>query len=275
MWNEPNFLWVIAGLVLTGIACGVTGVFLTLKGDALNGDVMAHGVLPGVAAAFMLSGSRELYWLIPGACVSGWITLWSRNVLIRKAHVRPDTASAMALSVFYGLGVMLISRLRYSGQGAQSGLDRFLFGSAAAILPEEVWTAGILAIAILLIVVWKYRALVLLVFDPVYARVHGFQVKKMSLLLNFLTLISVVIGIQLVGVVLMSSMLVAPGIAASGWTLSLKGRLYGALILSTISVIAGTWVSLQWTGMPTGPWVVLFLSLFAFAGIFKRFMSAG
>lgn len=269
---DANLLWVLTGLILMGTACGLTGIFLSLRGDVLSGDVMSHGVLPGVALAFMISGSRELYWLVPGACLSGWLTLEFRDWLVRKPGLRPDTAAAMALSVFYGLGVMLISHLRYSGQGSQSGLDRFLFGSAAAILPDEIIFTAVLAFTVLVLILLNYRSLVICIFHPEWARACGYRPERISRLLTFMTLICVVSGIQLVGVVLMASFLVAPGIAASGWVKSLGLRIPLSLLISATAISLGVYVSNMFAGMPTGPWVVVFLSVFAFAGLLRKYV---
>jgi len=253
--QDTGLWWLLFGLICIAVSCGLTGVFLTLKGEALSGDVMAHGILPGLVVAFMISGSRELIWII------------------QKVRVRPDTAAAMALSVFYGLGIVLLSHARQSGNAAQAGLDRFLFGSAAAMLSDEVWIAALLAIAVIVIIIAQYRGLTLWVFDPEYAAVSGFRVRRISFILTFLTLICVITGVQLLGVVLVASLLVAPAVAASAWTHALPIRLLLAACFACLAVLGGGFISASGEGMPTGPWIVVILSVFAFIGVGKKYFE--
>jgi manganese/zinc/iron transport system permease protein len=271
--QDTGLWWLLFGLICIAVSCGITGVFLTLKGEALSGDVMAHGILPGLVFAFMLSGSRELIWLIPGAALSGALTLSAKQWLIQKVRVRPDTAAAMALSVFYGLGIVLLSKVRQSGNAAQAGLDRFLFGSAAAMLSDEVWIAALLAVAVILIIIAQYRGLSLWVFDPEFAAVSGFPVRRISFILTFLTLMCVITGVQLLGVVLVASLLVAPAVAASAWTHALPIRLVLAACFACLAVLGGGFISASGEGMPTGPWIVVILSVFAFIGVGKKYFE--
>lgn len=266
MTMDFNIWWVFAGLCLMGIASAWTGLFLSLKGDVLSGDVLAHGVLPGIAIAFIFSGSKEIYYLAPAAFVSGWLTLESRDWLVRIG-IRSDTAAAMALSVFYGFGIVLLSYIRYSGLGAQSGLDRFLFGSAAAILPEEILFSSVLAFVILLLIFFNYRSLFLCFFDREWAISIGYKPQRAERLITLMTLACVVTGVQMAGVVLMSSFLIAPALAASAWVRSFKWRIPMVALISVLSILIGSGISFRLPQMPTGPWVVVLLSLFAFIGI--------
>ena len=272
LWiHDAGLWWLLFGLICIAVSCGLTGVFLTLKGEALNGDVMAHGVLPGIVVSFMVSGSRDLIWLIPGAALSGAATLWAKRWLVATAKVRPDSAAAITLSVFYGLGIVLLSKVRQSGTAAQAGLDRFLFGSAAAMLTDEVWIAVILTLSVVILISAYYKGLTVFVFDPEYAAVAGFPVQRLSFLLTFLTLICVITGVQLLGVVLVASLLVAPAVAASAWTHALHIRLILASIFACMAVLGGGLISASGDGLPTGPWVVVILSFFAFIGIGKKY----
>lgn len=262
-----TLIWVLTGLSLMGMASAWTGLFLSLKGDMLSGDVIAHGVLPGIALAFMVTGTRELYYLAPAAFLSGWATLEIRDRLVQKAGIRPDTAAAMALSVFYGLGILLMSYIRSSGSGAQSGLDRFLFGSAASILPGEIIFSSVLALITGGVVLLRYRAFRFHFFDRQWAEACGFAPARYDRLLTLMTLACVVTGIQMAGVVLMSSFLIAPAVAVAPWTPSLQKRIPWVAGISVLGIVAGALTSFRFENMPTGPWVVVWLTLIAFASL--------
>jgi manganese/zinc/iron transport system permease protein len=272
MSEFATLAWVLAGLILMGLASAWTGLLLSLKGDVLSGDVIAHGVLPGIAIAFLGFGSKEIYYLVPGALLSGWLTLEARDWLVQRAGIRQDTASAMALSVSYGLGIVLLSMIRYSGQGAQSGLDRFLFGSAATILPEEIIFSSILMVLILVVLIVKQKALFLIYFDREWAKASGFRPHQADRLLTLMTLICVVTGVQMAGVVLMSSFLIAPAVVASAFVRHFAWRVPFVAGVSALAVISGALTSSFFSNMPTGPWVVVYLSLMAFGGLGWQWM---
>ncbi len=270
MSEFATIFWVLAGLTLMGMASAWTGLLLSLKGDVLSGDVIAHGVLPGIALSFIGFESKEIYYLMPGALLSGWLTLEARDWLVRQAGIRSDTASAMALSVSYGLGIVGMSYIRYGGNGSQSGLDRFLFGSAATILPEEILFSSILMVLILGIILFKWKEIFLIYFDKDWARAVGFNPNRADRLLTLMTLICVVTGIQMAGVVLMSSFLIAPAVVASIFVRHFYRRVFFVALVSAVAVFAGSWTSAFFSNMPTGPWVVVYLSLMAFGGMVWR-----
>ncbi len=120
-----------------------------------------------------------------------------------------------------------------------------------------------------------------MVFDPQYGKAIGFPMKFISFLFNVLMILAVVIGIQAIGVVLMAALLITPGAAARFWTDRLNPLLILAAVFSVLSGILGTYVSFVLPQMPTGPWVVVFLSMFALisflispkSGILFRYFS--
>ena len=113
---------------------------------------------------------------------------------------------------------MLLTSIQQSGAAGQSGLDKFLFGNAASLLGEDLLVFGGVAVVLLLSIILFYKEFTLLSFDPSFARTIGLPVRGLELLLTTLTVLAVVVGIQAVGVVLMSAMLITPAAAARFWT---------------------------------------------------------
>jgi len=267
-FRDPSVLSVTIGAILLTASSAVVGTFTFLKKKALVGDAVAHSVLPGICLAFLLSGTKNPLYLIGGAFATGWLSLFLVDKISLKSKLKEDTAIALILSVFFGLGILLLTYIQHSGNAAQTGLDSFLFGKAAALVGQDLLVFGVVAVVLILTVALFFKELKLIAFDPAFARSLGLPVQGMDLLLTTLTVLAVVTGIQAVGVVLMAAMLITPAAAARFWTdkalhMTLLAALFGAL-----SGLAGAFVSYAAPDMPTGPWIVMVISLLAMFSFF-------
>lgn len=252
---------VALGSAILGIVSGTLGSFAVLRKQSLLGDAISHAALPGIVLAFLLTRSREPVILMLGALVAGWLaTLFMLNV-VRTTRIKDDSALGLVLSVFFGFGLMLLTFTQKLPDATQAGLDKFLFGQAATLLQRDVVTMGIVGAVALALLTAFWKEFKLITFDPEYAGSLGFPVRFLDVLLTTLMVIAIVIGLQTVGVVLMSAMIVAPAAAARQWTdkLSLMvvlGGFFGAL-----SGVAGTLISGSAEKLPTGPVIVLCISV--------------
>jgi manganese/zinc/iron transport system permease protein len=262
---DPNVRYVTLGSVLLAATSAVVGCFAVLRKRALVGDAVAHSVLPGICLAFLVSGTKNPLILLPGAFLTGWLSLIFIDFITARSRVKEDTAIALTLSVFFGIGILLLTSIQQSGDAAQSGLDKFLFGSAASLLGEDLVVFGTIAVLLLVSTVLFYKEFTLLSFDESFARTIGYPVRALELLLTTLTVLAVVVGIQAVGVVLMSAMLITPAAAARFWTDRLSVMIGLAAGVGAFSGAAGAFVSFTAPAMPTGPWIVLIVSLIALA----------
>lgn len=264
---EPTVLLIIAGCCLLGISAGVIGVFSFLQKKALFSDAVAHAVLPGVAIAFILSGQKNPLLLIAGAMISGWLALISIDLISNKSKLKPDTAIGIILSLFFGIGILLLTSIQQSGAAAQSGLDSFLFGKAASMQKADVFTFMIFAAVLLLLVRLFFKEFKLITFNRDYAISIGLPVRFFDFLLSTLNVLAVAIGIQSVGVVLMSALLITPAGAARFWTNDLKTMLLLSALFGALSGLGGCLISIMAPGMPTGPWIVVVLTAFVVVSI--------
>ncbi|WP_299708438.1 iron chelate uptake ABC transporter family permease subunit [uncultured Pontibacter sp.] len=260
---DANIRYVTLGSVLLAASSAVVGCFTLLRKRALVGDAVAHAVLPGVCLAFILSGTKNPLILLIGAFVTGWLSLVVIDYITSRSRIKEDTAIGLVLSVFFGIGILLLTSIQQSGNAAQSGLDKFLFGNAASLIGEDLIIFSVVAVLLLVSVIFFYKELTLLCFDQAYARTIGFPVRGLELLLTTLTVFAVVVGIQAVGVVLMAAMLITPAAAARFWTENLKVMLVLAALMGAFSGVAGAFVSYTAPSMPTGPWIVLIVSMIA------------
>ena len=261
--TDSNVRFVVLGSMLLAASSAVVGCFTLLRKRALVGDAVAHAVLPGVCLAFMLSGSKNPLLLLGGAFVTGWLSVMAVDLITSRTRIKEDSALGLVLSVFFGLGILLLTSIQHQGNASQTGLDRFLFGKAAALVGADLWVFGIVAVLLLLAVWVFYKEFKLISFDEAFAQSIGLPVKLLRTLLTTLTVLAVVVGIQAVGVVLMAAMLITPAAAARFWTNRLGIMLVLAAGLGAAAGYAGAFISYLAPSMPTGPWMVVVASTLA------------
>ena len=267
-FQYPNIKYVVFGTILLSISSAVVGCFTFIKKKSLVGDVISHAVLPGICIAFMASGSKDPFLLIIGAFISGWISILVMDAIIQNTKIKEDAATGLSLSVFFGVGILLMTYIQHSGNAAQSGLDTFLFGKAAALVGKDLQAFSIIAVVVLITVFLFYKEFKLISFDPHFARVIGLPIKRLEMLLTSITVLAVVTGIQAVGVVLMAAMLITPAAAARFWTNRLSRMIVLASVFGAFSGISGAYISYSAPSMPTGPWMVMILSIIALISFF-------
>ena len=267
-FKYPNIKYVVFGTILLSISSAVVGCFTFIKKKSLVGDVISHAVLPGICISFMVSGSKDPFLLIIGAFISGWVSILVMDAIIQNTKIKEDAATGLSLSVFFGVGILLMTYIQHSGNASQSGLDTFLFGKAAALIGKDLLAFSIIAIIVLLTVFFFYKEFKLISFDPQFARVIGLPIKRLEMILTSITVLAVVTGIQAVGVVLMAAMLITPAAAARFWTNRLSYMILLASIFGAFSGISGAFISYSAPSMPTGPWMVMVLSIIALISFF-------
>ncbi len=252
---------VALGSAVLGIVSGVLGSFAVLRKQGLMGDALSHAALPGVCLAYMLTGSKTPLVLMLGAAVAGWLGMLAILQIIRQTRIDAGSALGIILTVFFGLGVVLLTVIQKGNDANQAGLDKFLFGQAAAMVQEQVVTMSILGFIALTIVWAMFKQFKLLSFDPEFARTLGWNTHFLGALLTGLLVIAIVIGLNTVGVVLMSAMLVAPAVAARQWTHSLSLMVLYAGAIGAGAGLVGSIFSVVEMGIPTGPAIVICLGL--------------
>ena len=252
---------VALGAAVLGIVAGALGTFALLRRQSLLGDAMSHAALPGVLLAFMLTGSKAPVVLVVGAAVAGVLGTFLLLSITRYSRIKEDAALGIILSVFFGFGLVLLTFLQRNPTAAQAGLNSYLFGQAATLLTSDVITMVVFGGGALLLLILFWKEFKLLSFDRDYGSSLGFPMTVLDMLLTTLLVIGIVIGLQAVGVVLMSALIVAPAAAARQWTDRLGVMMVIASTFGAIAGIAGAFVSSLGTGLSTGPVVVLIVSL--------------
>lgn len=253
--------------MILGATAAMVGSFSFLRKRALIGDAIAHAVLPGVCLSYLMFQSKHPILMLLGAVSTGWMALLSIDAIVRRTKLKTDAAIGLVLSVFFGLGILLLTTIQHSGNASQTGLDKFLFGKAASMVSDDLIVFGALAIATISLLVIFFKEFVLISFDVNFAKAIGVPVRNMEIVLSSLTVIAVAIGIQAVGVVLMAALLITPAAAARYWTDRVKTMLLLAAIFGALSGLSGSLISYAAPSMPTGPWIVVVISIFAIGSL--------
>ena len=238
------------------------GSFAVLRKQSLLGDAISHAALPGIAIAFLITGAKDTNTLLLGALVSGLIgTFWIRSI-VTKTHLKSDTALGLILSVFFGFGMLLLTFIQKQPNANQAGLDKYLFGQAATLVESDVWMMAIVTGICLIVMLTFWKEFKILLFDADYTKTLGFNTKTIDILITSFIVLAIVLGLQTVGVVLMSAMLLAPAAAARQWTNSLSKMVFLAAIFGAFSGVFGTAVSASQNNLSTGPVIVIVAGVF-------------
>ena len=250
------------GTAVLGAVCGMLGSFSVLRKQSLLGDAISHAALPGIAVSFLITGAKDSNTLLLGALISGLLgAIWIKSI-ITNTHLKSDTALGLILSIFFGVGMLLLTFIQKQPNANQAGLDKYLFGQAATLMEKDVWLMAIVSTICLLILLLFWKEFKLLLFDADYTKTLGFNIKFLNTLITSFIVIAIILGLQTVGVVLMSAMLLAPAAAARQWTNSLAVMVVLAAVFGAFSGVIGTGISASYPNLSTGPVIVLVASVF-------------
>lgn len=261
-FQDPNATWVLIGTMLLGASSSIIGGFTFYKKRSLTGDVLAHASIPGVMTAFILFQTNQAFIIFIGAILSSLLGLFLMNWLPKNTKIKPDAAMAITLSFFFALGLMQLSYIQGLEIQGKSGLDKILFGQAAAMLPNDLYLLLGVSIINLLVVSVLFEKLRLISFNYTYGKTLGLNIYFYESILALLVVSSVVIGLQIVGVVLMAAVLLTPVAAAKFWSDNLAKILFISAIIGSLAGLVAANISYVASSMPTGPWMVVVLSLF-------------
>ncbi|MGE7624943.1 metal ABC transporter permease [Viridibacillus sp. NPDC096237] len=257
-----NLLWVLVGASLLGIASGLIGSFAFLQKQSLVGDAAAHSALPGIAIAFLIFQQKDLPLLMLGAIITATMSVYLIQGIINRSKLKSDAAIGIVLSVFFGAGIVLLTIVNQSSSGNQSGLNDFIFGKAATIAKSDlIWLSGS-ALLIISTTLLFYKEWKLVIFDTAFAKGIGLPVELLRFILTAMTVLTIVTGIQAVGVILMSAMLIIPAATARIWSDRLITMIIMSALFGAFSGACGTLISSLKTGLSTGPIIVITASSF-------------
>ncbi|MBA4138065.1 MAG: ABC transporter [Opitutus sp.] len=265
--RDPSVRYAVGGAILMGVCCGVLGGFVVVRKMALVGDALSHAVLPGVALGFLWNMSKDPLAIFAGATLAGLAGTAMVRAITATTRLKEDAALGLVLASFFAVGACLVTMIQRLPTGNKSGIDKFLFGQAAAIGRDDIVLMAIVAALVLGLVAVFYKELLVSSFDRAFARASGLPIAWVDRGLMLLLAFTVVIALQAVGAVLVSAMLITPAAAAYLLTDRLHRLLLLAAGFGVVSGLLGAFFSFIGPNLPTGPFMVIAASI-VFAGAF-------
>lgn len=269
--------WIILTGTLVAATSGILGCFLVLRKMSLVGDAISHSVLPGIAIAFMISGSRDSLLMMIGAAVLGLITVFLIQ-LLQQGGLQSDASIGIVFTALFAIGVILISR---NASNIDLDLDCVLFGEIAYVQwdiliingynmgPAAVWFLGITLFIVLLVIGLFYKQFKLCAFDPALAAAVGIPVALFHYLLMGLVSLSTVASFESVGAILVVGMLIVPASTAYLLTDRLSRMLLYSVLIGALSSAGGyyfaKWLDASIAGSMITVAGLLFLLAFLFS----------
>ena len=249
--SEPfTFPFMVRGLaaaLIVGVVCPVLGAYVVLRGMAFFGDALAHIILPGVVAAFLLG------WpLVSGALIVGVAAALVIGAIGRRSAIKEDAAIGVVFAGCLALGIALLSARR----GYAVDLTHILFGNLLGVSSADLALIAVLSALALLAVFALYKEFLVLSFDPLLAATLRLPADRLQNLMLILMAVVIVVSIQAVGVALVLAMLVTPAAAASLLTRRLPVMMGVGAAIGAASAIVGLYLS-YYTNLPSGPAIVL------------------
>jgi len=249
----------VLAAILVGATCAILGSYVVLRRMAFIGDAIAHTSLPGVVVAY-LTGFNLFF----GALIAGLATAMGIGWLSRRDAVREDTAIGVLFTGMFALGVLLISTTK-----SFRDFTQMLFGNILGVTTMDLILIAIIAFAVLTTLAIFHKELELTSVDPTYAAVIGLRADWMRNILLVLLALAVVTGIQVVGVILTSALLVTPAAAASLLTRNLFRMMLLAAIIAMSSGVIGLYASF-YLGVASGAAIVITCTAWFAAAFFGR-----
>jgi len=256
-FQDPSLRYALIGSILLGVCCGLMGAFLVVRRLSLMGDTLSHAVLPGVALGFLWNLEKDPVAIFIGAVLVGLIGTGMVQLIRHTTAHKEDAALGFVLASFFGAGICLFTMIQNLPGGNKSGLDKFMFGQAAALGPDDILLIAVVTCLTLGAILLFFKEYTLTSFDPGFARAIGLPVQLFHYSLMLLLAFAIVSALQAVGVVLVSAMLVIP--AAAAFLLTDRFALMLALA-ATFGLAAGSmgsFFSFVGRNLPTGPFMVL------------------
>jgi manganese/zinc/iron transport system permease protein len=276
-------LQIILTASFIAISCGLLGAFLILRKMAMLGDAISHAVLPGIALAFLISGSRGNLVMLLGAAVLGVLTTVFIELLHKKARLQEDASIGVTFTWLFAIGVILISA--YTGN-VDLDQECVLYGEIALVPldllsiggqfigPRALYVSALLLLVIIFFIWRGYKGLLLTTFNPDYAAALGIGTALWHF--GFMGLVSVttVVSFESVGAILVVALMIAPPATAYLLTGNLKKMLWLTALFGVLTAIGGyalaVWVDGSIAGAMATVAGILFAMAFVYVQISKR-----
>jgi manganese/iron transport system permease protein len=245
--------------VLVAVPASLLSCYLVLKGWSLMGDAISHAILPGVVIAYIVNLPLAL-----GAFAAGMTCALATGFLKENSRIKQDTVMGVVFSGMFGLGLVLYVKIQ-----TDVHLDHILFGNVLGVGPDDLWTAGLISLAVSAIIAMKWKDLLLHSFDPVQAQASGLRVGWLHYGLLAAISLAVVATLTATGLILAVALLIAPGAIAFLIVRSFARMLIAAVCVCMLAMLGGVYLSFFLDSAPA-PTVVLVMTAVFMVALARR-----
>lgn len=248
--------------ILIGISSGVIGTYVVTRGMAFLGDALAHTILPGVAIAFLVTNGQSNALLI-GGLISGVLSAFGIGFLTRGQRLTDDTAIGVVFAAMLALGIGIIS----AADNYTTDLSHVLIGNILAVSVDELNVIALVTAIVLMLVIALYKEFLVISFDPTLAQTLRLPAETLRMALLVLLSLTIVIGVQGVGVALVAALLVTPAATALFFTYRLHHTMILAALLGASGGVVGMYIAYH-SGIAPSAAIVLTMSACFLIGFF-------
>ena len=278
-----NDFWIVLTASLISLCCVIPGTFLVLRRMAMFGDAISHAVLPGLVVAYLLSGSRESMFMLPGAAATGLIVTLLIEWIQKRMRIQNDAAIGLVYTFLFAVGVILVSAFTAQtdldqecvlyGEIAYVPFDLILNDAGFSMGPRQVWIAGGLFLTLIVVLLISYRALYITTFDAGYATALGISVAFWHYVLMGMVSMVTVVSFESVGAVLVIALLIGPPATAALFAKRLPFLLVLASIIGILSCIGGYYLAVWWNASIAGAISMMIGILFGLGLLIRKVIS--
>ncbi len=286
-FTDPVLRAPMIGCLSMAITSALIGTTLVLRRQSLIGEVISHAAFPGVVLGVLLAGpvfseggKGFSVVLLASAFIFSLLAIVLIRILQKRCRIPIDAILCFVLASFFGVGVLIASRIQILQTAWYKQALVFLFGQAATMTDQSLLPYGILSLITIMTMILMYPRIQVTLFDLTFAKSVGIKIEIIERLLTVLTALAVVIGMRSMGVVLMAGMLIAPAVAARPWCSKLRSCLLLSVLFALFAAFLGNVISVEGTkylmgrfpdwrfSLPTGPLILLVAALFCFLSLF-------
>ena len=242
-------------MAILSVPTSLLSCYLVLKGWSLMGDAISHAVLPGVVLAYLINIP-----LIIGAFCAGMVCALATGFLSENSRVKQDTVMGIVFSGMFGFGIVLYTKIT-----TDVHLDHILFGNMLGVGPDQLWTSGLIAAFVGVVMIAKRADFMLHAFDPVQAQAVGLRVGWLHYGMLALISLTIVATLSAVGIILSIGLLIAPGAIAYLLTKRFDRMLMIAVLVTLGSGVLGVYISFFIDSAPAPTVVLLLTAIFILA----------
>lgn len=243
--------------IFLGIILGFVSSYAVVRKWSLLGDIISHAALPGIVYIFLLFKNQNIFIMLLGGALSSLLSTIFSFYIQRYKSIPKDSAFALILSLFFSFGIIGMTIIQKKAIVGQSIINNFIYGNIVSFASGNVYFYIFFSLIISLLFYISFQIQKCIAFDKVFSNVRYKSINFWEFLLLFVSIVSIIIGLQAVGILLMGALIIAPGSAARLISNSyFKMTLYSILI-TVFSFLIGIFISLKYSNIPTGPVIAL------------------